>query len=170
MATTPAASPSLIRATINIDFSSPANVVDMNTLWLRAASGPVAILAAAIADATSTTFTFASPLSASLVGKSLLIDQEPVSVTAQSADNLSVTVQRFLTAFPFMAQLPTQPASAHAAGGGVFELQTETPWVYIAQRYFLPAFQQEVLALGKAAASFGTLSSGSLSTVILPTS
>ncbi len=140
----------------------PANVVDMNTLWLRQAGGPVAILAQAVADQTATSLVFAEPAAQSIVGRTLLIDNEPVIVTALSADGLTATVQRWRAAFPFMQMLPSAPKDAHAAGAGVLLLQYNTPWDYIAQRYLLPAFQQDVLALGPLAATFGTLASGAL--------
>jgi hypothetical protein len=151
-----------IRATINLDMQ-PANVLDMNMLWLRAASGPVAILAQAVPDASDTALVFSSPAQKSIVGGTLLIDQEPVSVTALSDDGLTATVVRYATAFPFMSSLPVQPSSAHAAGAGAMQLLYDTPWEYITYKYLLPQFQAEVNGLGKLAVTFGTVSSGSLS-------
>lgn len=151
-----------IKATINLDMQ-PANVIDMNTLWLRAANGPVAILAQAIADATATSLVFASAAPASVVGSTLLIDNEPVSVTALSSDGLTATVERYAAAFPFMQSLPVQSTSAHTVGAPVMQLIYNTPWEYITYKYLLPQFQAEVNGLGKLAVTFGTVSSGSLS-------
>jgi hypothetical protein len=151
-----------IQATITL-LMQPANVADVNTLWLRQASGPAVLLANAVPDGTATSFVFQEPAPQSIVGKSILIDNEPLKVTALSTDGLTATVERYTVAFPFLGSLPVQPTVAHAAGAGVFVLVYADPWTYIAQRYLLPAFQADVLALGPAAMTFGTVASGTLS-------
>ena len=156
----------MIRATILLDMQ-PANVQDVNTLWLRGGSGPVAILATAT-DATTTTFVFQAPALPSIVGKTLLFDNEPVSVTALSMDGLTATVSRYVDAFPFMALLPFPPTTTHTVGTGGMQLSYNDPWTFIAQKYLRPSFQADINNLGELSASFGTLASGSLA--LAPTS
>ena len=155
-----------MRATILIDMPFALSQ-DVNTLWLRAQSGQIGSLASAAAEA-DTTLTLRAPLTANLVGVSLLIDNEPISVTAQSADGSSLTISRYAAAFPYMAMLPTPPITAHVAGAPIYQLTYATPWVYMTERYFRPGVQSDVISLGSASKSFGTSASGSLG--LTPTS
>jgi hypothetical protein len=125
----------------NITLLLPAALTqDINTLWLRSYTGPMTTLAnpAAAAD---TTLTLTKPPVQPLLGETILVDGEPMIVTAISADSLTLTVTRYLTAFPFMGMLPIQPSGAHAAGAPVYLLTYETPWVWIAEPSSVPGYR-----------------------------
>jgi hypothetical protein len=160
MSTSPTGFPK-IRATIYLDME-PANVMDMHTLWLNMGVGIAASLAQDVPDQNVTQFVFQQPAPFGILDKTLLVDDEPVSVVHLSDDGLTATVVRWRDAFPFMTSLPSQPKDSHKSGTGLMQLRYSTPWSYIAYRYLLPNFQDEVRALGEKAATFGTLASGSL--------
>ena len=113
MSTSPTGFPK-IRATITLDME-PANVIDMNTLWLKMGVAPVGSLSQAIPDQNVTRIVFENPITLSIVGRTLLFSSEPVFVTAIGADALTATVERWQDAFPFMQYLPQVRRQPHLA-------------------------------------------------------
>ena len=158
--TPPSAPVTTVRATILLDLPFALSQ-DINTLWLRKTAGQVATLAAEV-GATDTSFTLRAPPAQSLVDLTVLLDNEPCQVTAQSADGSTLTVLRFAAAFPYMTMLPSEPTTTHAAGSPILQVLYPTPWVYISESYLRPAVQSDVISLGAASKTFGTAASGSL--------
>jgi len=62
------------------------------------------------------------------VNSSVLIDSEPMIISAIDSTGLIYTVVRAASAYPFLAMLPNQPANTHAIGAGVFAMVYSTPW------------------------------------------
>ena len=152
----------VVTATINITLS-PAVIQDINTHWLSQTNAQLGSLQTAMA-AGDPSFTLAGSSNSTAqfgVGSTLLIDNEPVQVTAINGN--TYTVSRYLTAFPFMADLLTQPATAHAAGTPVMLIQWPDPWTLIAQEALRPWAQQVTINLGAKSATFGAVASGSMS-------
>lgn len=164
--------PSLSMVTAQISISLSAAVIqDINTHWLVQASGPVGFLGQAVADADTTITLAVAPAFAPLtlaqqalgvpVVTALLIDNEPMIMTAQNGAVLTVT--RAASAFPFMALLPSPAKATHAVGASVMVLLYPDPWTMIAQEALRPWAQQVAQGLGSNSATFGAIASGSMS-------
>ena len=155
MSTTPSSFPT-VTANLSVVLSIPV-AMDINTQWLAQKQGSPRTLANAMA-ATDTSLTLAPSTSLNApivaVGSSLLVDQEPMKVTAINGAQYTLTRTQ-------VTPLVAAP-SAHAAGATVFLLSYPDPWSMIADQALRPYAQQVVIGLGANSAIFGSQASGSL--------
>ena len=155
MSTTPSSFPT-VTANLSIVLSVPV-ATDLNTQWLAQRQGSPGTLAnAMVATDTSLTLAPSTSLNAPIVavGSSLLVDQEPMKVTAINGAQYTLTRTQ-------VTPLVAAP-SAHAAGATVFLLSYPDPWSMIADQALRPYAQQVVIGLGANSAIFGSQASGSL--------
>lgn len=148
---------------------SASVVMDLNTVWLSAYSGPIGLLAADVGAADPTMTLAIAPAEAPpglnvqqalQVGSTILVGNEPVLVTAMAGAVLTAT--RYAAAFPFLELLPVQPTTTHAAGKPVYLLTYHDPWFMISINALLPYAQQMVIGLGGNSATFGSSVTGNL--------
>ena len=155
MSTTPSSFPT-VTANLAVVLSVPV-AMDINTQWLAQKQGSPGSLASAMAATdTSLTLTPSNQPNAPIitVGSMLLVDQEPMKVTAINGDQYTLTRTQIT---PLVAA-----PSAHASGATVYLLSYPDPWSMIADQALRPYAQQVVIGLGANSATFGAQASGSL--------
>ncbi len=126
------------KITTTLLLTNPINiVVDLNTIWMNAVSGPVAVLANAV-SAADTTITVGNNAGIA-VGSVVLADNEPLTVTAINGN--VITVIRSATEFAFLQLLPTPQMTTHAAGTSLFQMTFPSPWVMLQSQAIRPWVQ-----------------------------
>jgi hypothetical protein len=155
--------------TANLAIELAASVTaDINTHWMQQRTGSPGVLAGPVSP-TDTTVTLTLEAGGGLgfvalsPGSTIVIDSEPMSVTA--VDNAQITVTRNVG--PMGAG---QPAPSHETGTAAYLLRYRDPWVMIADEALRPWAQQIVSSLGAHSATFGARTTGFLSIPTAPTS
>ena len=166
MPTTPLTLPTVIA---NLSLVIPVSLaIDLNTIWLQNYTGQIATLGAPVAATDTAIILEAAPATPFPLNVSVLIDGEPMLVTAVTGYVL--TVSRGVAAYPFLAALGLDPPSAHANGASVCQLLYTRPWDMLLNQALRPWVQQQVIALGGRSVTFGAMASGSITLNTSPSS
>jgi hypothetical protein len=151
----------LITAQLNI--ALPALVVmDLNTIWLQHYNAtPIETLAQPCA-ATDTTLVLTAAAPPELAPGPILVDNEPMLISAIDATRTILTVSRAATSYPFLSALPSPPSTTHAAGASIRTLNYPDPWAMIADLALRPWTVAQVNNLGATSYTFGAQVTGTL--------
>lgn len=149
-----------VTASLSITFSQNV-LADINTHWMDQTIGSPGTLAADLAS-TDMTVTLSAPAPSISAGTALLIDHEPMTVTAISGATLTVTRGQTQTTPSGTTQFPLAAASAHSSGVQVFILRYPSPWDMVTKEAMLPWTQQVAQQLGTRSATFSSSTNGSV--------
>jgi hypothetical protein len=152
--------------TFTIADVDPAVLADLVTVWSTLAS-PVVGTVPAI-DATTTPLTFSvdqsknsSQQALPAVGQSVLVDSEPMAVTAVTPASGGNPAMITVTRGTLLAPMPA-PMASHAAGSALTVLSYYTFYEYFHDDCVRPWSQQKVSSLGAKSKTFGGTVGGSI--------
>lgn len=153
--------PEFITVRLDVTFRYAA-FQDINTHWLGQIKGNVGSLAASLSDTdTSLTLNAAVHLPA---GSMLLLDQEPMTVSADVNNSTTVPVSRGATQTSPLGSnsIPTAIPASHAAQTVVAVMTFNTPWVKAAEEALGPWALNIGVQLGPRSASYQSQVTGTV--------